>query len=240
MASGSQPPTGAGLPAPARGEGAGERGRFVTLEGGEGAGKSTLGGLLRQRLAAAGRPAIVTREPGGTPLGEIVRQLIRKPALARRFYAVLGDETAWKRVSPAAELLLFAAARAQHVDALIRPKLEDGVTVICDRFAESTIAYQGYGRGLPRAEIDQAIALATRGLRPDLIVLLDLPVAAGLARKRGELGRDQLGQETLAFHERVRRGYLEMAAAEPTRWLTLDATRPPQVLAGLVLERLTR
>jgi dTMP kinase len=214
------------------------RGLFVTLEGGEGAGKSTLARLLLERFLGVGWPALATREPGGTPLGEIVRQLIRKPAIARRFYAVLGDASEWDRVSPSAELLLFAAARAQHVDVLIRPALEAGTSVICDRFAESTLAYQGFGRGLPRAELDQAIALATRGLRPDLVVLLDLPVEVGLRRKQGDTGRDQIGQETRAFHERVRDGYQALAAAEPERWLVLDATAAPAALADAVVARL--
>ncbi len=214
-----------------------DRALFIALEGGEGAGKSTLQRVLTERLTAGGRPALATREPGGTTLGEIVRQLIRKPALARRFYAELGDETVWQRVSPTAELLLFASARAQHVDALIRPALDQGVTVICDRFSDSTLAYQGYGRGLDRATLEQAIALATRGLRPDLVLLLDVPPVIGLARKRGESGRDQIGQETLAFHERVRAGYQELARSDPGRWLVLDAQQPAHALADAVWQR---
>ena len=191
-------------------------------------------------MCAAGMPAILTREPGGTPLGEVLREIIRKPALARRFSGVLRDETLWTSITPAAELLLFAADRAQHVDALIRPALASGTSVICDRFAESTLAYQGYGRGLPPDELAQAIALATRGLRPDVILLLDVPVDVGLARKQGEAGRDQIGQETRQFHQRVRDGYLELAAQEPARWLVLDATRPPDELAAEAWERVAR
>ncbi len=211
---------------------------FVTLEGGEGAGKSTLARVLLHQMRAAGRPALVTREPGGSSLGAIVRELIRKPALARRFYAVLHDSSAWERVSPAAELLLFAADRAQHVHGLIRPALVAGTSVICDRFAESTLAYQGYGRGLPRTQLDQAISLATNGLRPDLIILLDVPVEVGLRRKRGEAGRDQIGQETVAFHERVRAGYRALAKEEPGRWLTLDATGSADGLACRAWDRI--
>lgn len=213
------------------------RALFIALEGGEGAGKSTLQRALIARLEAEGRPAVATREPGGTPLSEMLRQLIRKPALARRFYAILGDESLWDRISPMAELLLFAAARAQHVDTRIRPSLDRGVTVISDRFSDSTLAYQGYGRGLPRPELDEAIALATRGLRPDVVVLLDVPVVTGLARKRAETGRDQIGQETAAFHERVRAGYLDLAAREPLRWLVLDALRPAADLVDAVWQQ---
>ncbi len=213
------------------------RGVFLTLEGGEGAGKSTLARLLLERLRAAGLPAIATREPGGTPLGELIRQLLRKPALARRFYAVLGDESRWTQVSPVAELLLFSAARAQHVDSLLAPALAAGTHVICDRYVESTLAYQGYARGLAREQLEAAIALATRGLRSDLVVLLDVPVEVGLTRKRGEEGRDQIGQESRAFHERVRAGYLAMAQEEPDRWLVLDGCRPPAELVEAVWPR---
>lgn len=215
----------------------GRRGVFVTLEGGEGAGKSTVARLLMERLRAAELPAIATREPGGTPLGEFIRQLLRKPALARRFYAVLGDESRWTRISPTAELLLFSAARAQHVDSLIAPALAAGTHVICDRYVESTLAYQGYGRGLPRAQLEAAIALATHGLRADLVVLLDVPVEVGLARKRGEVGRDQIGGESRAFHERVRAGYLALAREEPERWLVLDGCRPPAELVDAIWQR---
>lgn len=215
----------------------GRRGVFLTLEGGEGAGKSTVARLLLERCQAAAVPAIATREPGGTPLGELIRQLLRKPALARRFYAVLGDESRWTQISPIAELLLFSAARAQHVDSLIAPALVTGTHVICDRYVESTLAYQGYGRGLPREHLEAAIALATRGLRSDLVVLLDVPVEVGLARKRGEEGRDQIGQEPRAFHERVRAGYLALAREEPERWLVLDGCRPPAELVAAIWQR---
>lgn len=215
----------------------GRRGVFVTLEGGEGAGKTTVARLLVERLQAANLPAVATREPGGTPLGELIRQLLRKPALARRFYAVLGDESRWTHISPLAELLLFSAARAQHVDTLIAPALAAGRHVVCDRYVESTLAYQGHGRGLPRGQLEAAIALATRGLRSDLVVLLDVPVEIGLARKRDEAGRDQIGGESHAFHERVRQGYLALAREEPERWLVLDGCRPPAELVDAIWQR---
>jgi dTMP kinase len=218
----------------------GRRGVFVTLEGGEGAGKTTVARLLVERLQAANLPAVATREPGGTPLGELIRQLLRKPALARRFYAVLDDESRWTHISPLAELLLFSAARAQHVDTLIAPALAAGTHVVCDRYVESTLAYQGHGRGLPREQLAAAIALATRGLRSDLVVLLDVPVEIGLARKRGEAGRDQIGGESYAFHERVRQGYLALAREEPERWLVLDGCRAPVELVDAIWQRFAR
>lgn len=170
-----------------------------------------------------------TREPGGTPFGELVRTLVLQHALAP------GDEPV--RVDETAELLLFAAARAQLVDTLIRPALAPGAVVLCDRFAASTVAYQGYGRGLPAELVASAIQIATRGLTPDLTLLLDLPPAMGLARRLGESAPDQIEQETLAFHERVRAGFLAQAAVEPARWLVLDATLPPETIAAAVWGR---
>ena len=215
------------------------QGLFITLEGGEGAGKSTLARGLAERFGQFGRPVRITREPGGAPISEVVRRLVLKPAFARRFYRILGDDNTWAALTPTTELLLMSAARAQHVQQLIQPALAAGVSIICDRFAESTLAYQGYGRGLPRADLDAAIALATGGLRPDLIVLLDLPVEVGHARKhrQGETGRDQIGGESRAFHERVRTGFLDLAAAEPERWLVLDALEPSEKLVAAAWSR---
>jgi dTMP kinase len=203
---------------------------FLTLEGGEGAGKSTQARALAQRLAVAGRDAVLTREPGGTPVGEIVRRLVLHHALVAD-----GERVP---VGGTAELLLFAASRAQLVDDVIRPALERGAVVICDRFADSTVAYQGYGRGIDLAAITQANAIATRGLTPDLTVLLDLPVETGLARRRGERSPDQFEREALAFHGRVRDGFLALAAAEPDRWLVLDARHPPPALTEAIWARL--
>jgi dTMP kinase len=203
---------------------------FVTLEGGEGAGKSTQARALAERLAAAGRTAVLTREPGGTPFGEIARALVLHHALSAGGEPVPVGETA--------ELLLFAASRAQLVDSVIRPALERGMVVICDRFADSTVAYQGYGRGIDLDEIASANAIATRGLRPDLTVLLDLPVATGLERRLGERAPDQFEREALAFHGRVRDGFLALAAAEPDRWLVVDAAQPPAVVTDAIWARL--
>lgn len=181
------------------------------LEGGEGAGKSRLLDALGERLRSAGRGVTLTREPGGTPLGEQIRALV----LARE---ALGD--------PLAELLLFEAARARLVAAVIEPALERGDVVVCDRFAASSTAYQGYGRGLGRELVERANAIATGGLAPDLTLLLDLAVEQGLARRAGAGAGDHFDRETVAFHERVRAGYLELAAGDAAGWRVIDAGQP--------------
>jgi len=209
---------------------------LITFEGGEGSGKSTQARLLAERLRAAGREVVLTREPGGTPIGEQLRALVRKPALARRFHRELagGD---WQRLDPLAELFLMEASRAQLVAELILPALAHGAVVISDRFDDSTLAYQGGGRGLDPASLKLVNAVATRGLRPALTVLVDVPPDLGLRRKHGEQGRDAIGGEALPFHERVRAAYLGLAAAEPDRWLVLDGSQPVERIAALVWER---
>jgi dTMP kinase len=202
----------------------------VTLEGGEGAGKSTQARALAARLGALGREVVLTREPGGTPFGEIVR------TLALHHAARPADPPV--DVGERAELLLFAASRAQLVEAVIRPALHRGAVVLCDRFTDSTLAYQGYGRGISLEVIRQANAIATGGLSPDLTVLLDLPAEAGLARRLGEAAPDHFEREAIAFHERLRAGFLTLAAAEPGRWLVLDALRPPAELTDAIWVRL--
>lgn len=197
-------------------------GFFLALEGGEGAGKSRLQASLGERLRAAGRELVLTREPGGTPLGEQVRSLVtaRQP---------LDD--------PLAELLLFESARAHLVTAVLRPALARGAIVLCDRYAASSVAYQGYGRGLPREIVEQANAIATGGLAPDLTLLLDLPVEAGLARRAGDGGENHFEREEIAFHERVRAGYHELASGHAASWRVLDAARPfPDVLSAALRE----
>ena len=184
-------------------------GLFVTLEGGEGAGKSTQLAALAERARALGVETVTTREPGGTPLGERLRD------------ALLTSEDGETDVR--AELLVFAASRAQLVGELIRPALARGTLVICDRFADSTVAYQQYGRGLAPEVVAAAIDLATDGLAPDLTILLDLEASAGHARS--EVG-DYLEREAGGFHERVRAGFAALAAAEPERWLVIDAGLP--------------
>ena len=186
-------------------------GRFIVLEGGEGAGKSSVQQALGERLRADGRNVLLTREPGGTPLGEDIRAIL----LAERS---LDD--------PLAELLLFEAARAHLVRTVIRPALERGDWVVCDRFAASSVAYQGFGRGLGRDLVERANAVATGGLEPDVTLLLDLPVDEGLSRRQGEGARNHFDHEQRAFHEQVRAGYLELARGDPARWVVIDASQP--------------
>jgi dTMP kinase len=201
------------------------RGLFITLEGGEGAGKSLQTEALAARLREHGLTVTQTREPGGTELGERLRRLLLDlPAK--------GDPP----VDPLTETLLFAAARAELVATVIAPALERGDAVVCDRFGDSTAAYQGYGRGVDLKLIDDVNAVATAGITPDLVVLLDLSVEAGLARSEG--ARDRFEQEELAFHERVRAGYRQLAARDPDRWLIVDATQPPEAVTDTIWARL--
>ena len=187
------------------------RGSLVVLEGGEGSGKSRLQGALAECLVADGVRVVATREPGGTPLGEDIRNLI------------LADRSVDDAL---AELLLFEAARAHLVREIIRPGLEAGALVLCDRFVASSIAYQGAGRGIGREVVERANEIATGGLVPDLTLLLDLPVEVGLARRSSGGGENHFDRETLAFHERVRAAYLELARESPDAWRVIDASQP--------------
>jgi len=193
-------------------------GLFITFEGGEGCGKSTHSKLLLKKLEQQDIPVVLTHEPGGTALGNQLRNLLKK----RR----------GSPISPQAELFLLAASRAQLVAEVIRPALEEGKVVICDRFTNSTVVYQGYGRGLDFTAIKMVNNMATRHLSPDLIILLDIPPEKGLARKRSLKDRFEL--EALAFHKRVREGYLKMAGAEPGRWLVIDASLPKTKVAEII------
>jgi dTMP kinase len=205
---------------------------FITFEGPEGSGKSTQIRLLAAALAAGSdRPIIVTREPGGTPIGDQIR-------------ATLHD-VANRAMTAEAEILLYAAARAQHVGELIRPNLEQGAIVLCDRFYDSTTAYQGYGRGLDLSWLQRITTFATGGLVPDLTLLLDLDVEQGLARRVANAEEmNRLDLEAVSFHQRVRAGYHALVAQEPQRWVVVDANRPiPAIQADLyqiVVERLAR
>ena len=199
-------------------------GLFITFEGGEGCGKSTHSKLLLKKLEQQNVPAILTHEPGGTPLGDELRKALKKK---RR-----------SPISPQAELFLVAASRAQLVSEAIRPALEAGKVVICDRFTDSTMVYQGYGRGLDFTAITMVNNMATRHLNPDLIILLDIPPEQGLARK-GSL-KDRFEVEDLSFHRRVREGYLKMAGADPDRWLVIDASLPKAKVAGIIWDRASR
>jgi len=195
---------------------------FIVFEGGEGCGKSTQTRALHRRLSKDGFGAVLTREPGGTWLGERVRRHLKR--------------TSDTQVSPLAELFLIATARAQLVSEIIRPELEKGKTVICDRFTPSTLAYQGYGRGLDTDAIRDVNEIATDGMSPDLIVLLDMPVEAGLGRKKSK-EKDRFESESMAFHTRVRRGYLDLAKADPERWLVVDGRLPRKAIERTIWER---
>lgn len=190
---------------------------LITFEGPEGSGKSTQAKRLAEWLEEGGRNVLSTREPGGTPLGETVRQRLLDP-----------DGTS---LTPRAELLLYLAARAQHVEERIRPALRQGIVVICDRFTDASVAYQGYGRQLGADPVRRLNAFATDGLQPDLTFILDLEPEVGLGRARrgseaewGTVEGDRLEREALAFHHRVREGYLALAESAPERCVLLDAT----------------
>ena len=188
---------------------------FITFEGPEGSGKSTQARLLAEWLAEQGLDVRFTREPGGTPIGDRIRQILLSPNSAG--------------LTPEAEVLLFSASRAQLVREVILPHLEQGGIVVCDRYADSTYAYQGYGRGLDMDILRRITAFATRGLVPDLTFLIDIPVREGLHRKRQGDGEDdwnRMEAEVIAYHERVRQGYLELARQEPERWVVLDGREP--------------
>lgn len=188
-------------------------GRFLTLEGIEGAGKSTVARFIDRWLSERGIPHLMTREPGGTPLAERVRAIVL--------------ERGAEQIDAASETLLMFAARGIHLTNAIRPALARGEWVICDRFTDATRAYQGAGRGLDPGWIEALAAAVHRGLEPDLTLLLDLPVASGLARARGRaLPADRFESEAGAFHERVRSAYLELARRWPGRIRVVDASQP--------------
>lgn len=193
---------------------------FITFEGGEGSGKSTQTRALYSKLCRSGIAAVRIREPGGTPLGNKIGEWLKHG----------------REIAPHVELLLFAASRAQLMSEVICPSLEEEAVVVCDRHAESTTAYQGYGRGLDLSLIGEINRLVTKGVRPDLIVFLNIDPKLGLARKPSANG-DRFEREDIAFHRRVREGYLEMASAEPERWLVIDATLTKERISELVWQR---
>ncbi len=198
---------------------------FVTFEGPDGSGKTTQMQLLADWLRGRGFDVLTTREPGGTSIGDQIRAILHDPKNAD--------------MRPATEALLFSASRAQIVDQVIRPALRRGQIVLCDRYADSTMAYQGYGHGLDLDALRAITAFATGGLTPDLTIYLDLDVEEGLRRKRAayEAGQSEwtrMDQMEVEFHRRVREGYLRMAAAEPERWLVLDARRPIEEVQALI------
>jgi dTMP kinase len=200
-------------------------GRFITLEGPEGAGKTHHAERLVEALQARGHPASLTREPGGTALGERIRSIV----LAR----AEDDAAAFE---PRADALLFNAARAQLVAEVIRPALASGEVVVCARFADSTLAYQGYGAGLPLADLRAVAEVATGRLAPDLTILLDVAPEVGLRRKAEESRNRFEAAFDVEFHRRVRAGFLELAGAEPARWRVVDAERDVETVFADVFE----
>jgi dTMP kinase len=202
---------------------------FITLEGPEGSGKTSQLPALAGYLRAAGYDVLVTREPGGTAVGDQIREILMN----------------LKNVSiiPRTEILLFLAARAQHVEEVIRPALTAGKVVLCDRFGDSTLAYQGFGHKTDLETLQALLNFSTGGLKPDLTLLVDVPVEMGMARKRDNRSEwNRLDAYTLAFHERVRQGYFALAEAEPERWIIVDATekkdRVQQALRKAILTQL--
>jgi dTMP kinase len=187
-------------------------GLFITLEGPEGSGKSTHAPRLAEYLRSLGRDVLLTREPGGTSIGDQIRSVLNDHANAA--------------IKPSAETLLFCASRAQLVSQMIRPHLERGGTVVCDRFSDSTMAYQGYGRGLDRSVLQSICDFASGQLMPNMTLLLDLPVEIGLARRRhGQGDWNRLDAQEVEFHQRVRDGYLLIARLDVTRWIYIDASK---------------
>jgi dTMP kinase len=199
-----------------------QRGRFITIEGGEGAGKSTQVPLLLAALKRAGVDALATREPGGSAGAEAIRRLLLE-----------GEGERWDALG---ETLLLYAARRDHVSRLIEPALARGSWVVCDRFSDSTVAYQGYGRSLALADITTLHRLTLGGFAPDLTLILDLPVETGLARVAARPGMaDRFERLDPAFHERLRQGFLAIAAAAPERCVLIDAATAPQLVERAIL-----
>ena len=198
---------------------------FITFEGGEGCGKSTQSRMLSRRLKKLAVPSLLIHEPGITALGKKITQLLK-----------------WSKdikISPLAELLLFNVSRAQLVTEVIKPNLEKGVIVLCDRYADSTIAYQGYGRGLDLDKVKATNALGMQGVIPNLSILLDVPAETGFARNKDKKP-DRFEKENLSFHKRVREGYLKLAKAEPKRWLVIDATKTKEEIAAIIWQRVSK
>ncbi|MBM4433159.1 MAG: dTMP kinase [Chloroflexi bacterium] len=227
---------------------------FITFEGGEGSGKSTQAQILFQRLRKQKKWGVsYAEEPGTTLLGRQVREWLREPK--RPLIIIPGGGTQLTLLdtvnnhslpaihlhanSPRTELLAFTLARSQLVEEFIIPKLKGKSIVVCNRYADSTTAYQGYGRGLDLKLVEMANNIATQGLKPDLTILLDIPPEKGLIRKFGDI-RDQFEKEVLEFHHRVRDGYLKLASSEPRRWLVIDATQSKEEIADIIWKRVSQ
>jgi dTMP kinase len=197
---------------------------FITFEGGEGSGKSVQARALYRKLSNLAIPVVLTHEPGVTPLGrKVARWLKWSPDMD---------------ISPLAELLLFNVSRVQLITEVIKPNLESGKVVVCDRYDDSTVAYQSYGRRLDLAAVKAVNGAAVQGLIPDLTVLLDIPVELGLARKKSRK-KDRFEREDIAFHQRVRGGYLKLAADDPQRWLVVDATRSKEKIGQIIWQKVS-
>lgn len=197
---------------------------FISFEGGEGCGKSVQTKALYRRLSKLAIPVVLTHEPGGTPFGNKIGRWLK--------WAEGTD------ILPLTELLLFNASRAQLVTQVIQPNLESGKVVICDRYADSTTAYQSYGRGIDLEMVMAINNAATQRLKSDLTVLLDMPIEKGLARKRTKK-QDRFEQEDVAFHQRVQEGYLKLAANDPERWLLVDASQSKRKISEIIWQRVS-
>ncbi len=202
------------------------KGVFITFEGIEGSGKSTLSRMASEYLRQRGFSVVLTHEPGDTEAGRELRRVLLDPHL--------------KGMHPLTELLLYFADRSEHVHRVIAPALRRGEVVVCDRFSDSTISYQGYGRGIDLDVLRYIDGISRMGLRPDLTILLDLDVREGLRRNSLTEKRDRFEQEDMAFHERVRRGYLRIAGEEPERVKVVDASRPIEVVFNEIRPHLER
>ena len=198
---------------------------FITFEGGEGCGKSLQSKNLYRKLEKLALPVLLIHEPGGTPLGEKIRYLLKKSCDIP--------------VAPLSELLLFNASRSQLVADVIQPALKDDKIVICDRFTDSTLAYQSFARGLDFKTVERINDVASQGLKPDITFLLDVLPEVGLARKKNG-ANDRFEQETLDFHRKVRKGFLKLAAASTQRWLVIDSTLPKKQIGEMIWTRVSR
>ncbi|OGN95271.1 MAG: dTMP kinase [Chloroflexi bacterium RBG_13_51_18] len=197
---------------------------FITFEGGEGCGKSTQARLLYRRITKLAIPALLTYEPGGTDLGKRIKHLVKYSRIT---------------IDPLAETMLFNASRAQLIEDIIKPALEKGTVVICDRYTDSTTAYQGHGHGLDLSIVKTVNSMAAQGVVPDLTVLLDVPVEIGLERKK-KIKPDRFQTQSWDFHKGVRAGFLKLAKAEPKRWLVIDATQNQETIAGIIWQRVSK
>ncbi|HJX03370.1 MAG TPA: dTMP kinase [Dehalococcoidia bacterium] len=196
---------------------------FISFEGGEGSGKSYQSKLLLRRLTQNGIPAVHTFEPGGTALGNSIRRLLKDKKYS---------------ISAEAELFLFSASRAQLIHEIVLPSLQAGKVVICDRFSDSTTVYQGFARGLDLKYIDAINKISTRGISPDLTIFLDLPVEEGINRKKNPQN-DRFDSEEIAFHSRVRCGFLRLAGENPHKWLVIDAAQSRKQIASIIWQRVS-